>query len=247
MHTSTKSFTAISPELWHSPHLIDKKWSGRRDSNSRPLAPQASALARLRHGPISSSYTPARYSIANRLRRVQVRLLAPIHSNPAIARASAPSFTRSRFSVSDSFLLFQVQPIIAKIILPWFGGSSAVWSTCMLFFQTRAAAGLSLCPLAAPDTPRAQAGHRAHRAARGQSRSLPHPAQPGWKLAPAMHPSLPFWPFWRSLSDCLISCSPPPARCCRPGTPATTRAASLIAFSRSPTWPPCWRCSAIRS
>ncbi|MCZ6858765.1 MAG: fused MFS/spermidine synthase [Alphaproteobacteria bacterium] len=35
----------------------------------------------------------------------------------------------------SSFLLFQVQPIIAKLILPWFGGSSAVWTTCMLFFQ----------------------------------------------------------------------------------------------------------------
>ena len=35
----------------------------------------------------------------------------------------------------SAFLLFAVQPIIAKIILPWFGGSSAVWSTCMLFFQ----------------------------------------------------------------------------------------------------------------
>ncbi|HEV2445598.1 MAG TPA: hypothetical protein VGS58_06740, partial [Candidatus Sulfopaludibacter sp.] len=35
----------------------------------------------------------------------------------------------------SAFLLFAVQPIIAKMILPWFGGSSAVWSTCMLFFQ----------------------------------------------------------------------------------------------------------------
>ena len=34
-----------------------------------------------------------------------------------------------------SFLLFQVQPVIAKIILPWFGGSAAVWTTCLLFFQ----------------------------------------------------------------------------------------------------------------
>jgi hypothetical protein len=32
-------------------------------------------------------------------------------------------------------LLFQVQPAIAKIILPWFGGSAAVWTTCLLFFQ----------------------------------------------------------------------------------------------------------------
>lgn len=35
-----------------------------------------------------------------------------------------------------AFLLFQVQPMIAKAILPWFGGSAAVWTACMLFFQT---------------------------------------------------------------------------------------------------------------
>src|SRR6202047_4990963 len=37
--------------------------------------------------------------------------------------------------VVSAFLLFQVQPVIAKIILPWFGGSGAVWTTCMFFFQ----------------------------------------------------------------------------------------------------------------
>ena len=35
----------------------------------------------------------------------------------------------------SAFLLFQVQPIVAKMILPWFGGSAAVWTTCLLFFQ----------------------------------------------------------------------------------------------------------------
>ena len=35
----------------------------------------------------------------------------------------------------SAFLLFQVQPLIAKLILPWFGGSAAVWTTCLLFFQ----------------------------------------------------------------------------------------------------------------
>jgi hypothetical protein len=34
-----------------------------------------------------------------------------------------------------AFLLFQVQPLVAKYILPWFGGGPAVWTTCMLFFQ----------------------------------------------------------------------------------------------------------------
>ncbi len=36
---------------------------------------------------------------------------------------------------SSAFLLFQVQPLIAKIILPWFGGGAAVWIVCLLFFQ----------------------------------------------------------------------------------------------------------------
>ncbi len=35
----------------------------------------------------------------------------------------------------SAFLLFQVQPLIARIILPWFGGTAAVWTLCMLFFQ----------------------------------------------------------------------------------------------------------------
>jgi spermidine synthase len=34
-----------------------------------------------------------------------------------------------------AFLLFQVQPLIARYILPWFGGTPAVWTTCMLFFE----------------------------------------------------------------------------------------------------------------
>jgi hypothetical protein len=36
----------------------------------------------------------------------------------------------------SAFLLFQVQPLVSKYILPWFGGTAAVWTTCMLFFQT---------------------------------------------------------------------------------------------------------------
>ncbi len=41
----------------------------------------------------------------------------------------------------SSFLLFLVQPLIARLILPWFGGSAAVWTTCMLFFQAMLLAG----------------------------------------------------------------------------------------------------------
>jgi hypothetical protein len=35
----------------------------------------------------------------------------------------------------SAFLLFQVEPMIARYILPWFGGTPAVWSTVVLFFQ----------------------------------------------------------------------------------------------------------------
>src|SRR5690349_1793882 len=35
----------------------------------------------------------------------------------------------------SAFLLFQIQPMIARYILPWFGGTPAVWSTVQLFFQ----------------------------------------------------------------------------------------------------------------
>ena len=35
----------------------------------------------------------------------------------------------------SSFLLLLIQPVFAKLILPWFGGSAAVWTTCLVFFQ----------------------------------------------------------------------------------------------------------------
>jgi spermidine synthase len=41
----------------------------------------------------------------------------------------------------SAFLLFQVQPMIAKFILPWFGGSASVWNAALLFFQLLLLAG----------------------------------------------------------------------------------------------------------
>jgi len=56
----------------------------------------------------------------------------------AAATQSAAAGSLGLYAVTiflSAFLLFQVQPMIAKLILPWFGGSAAVWVTCMLFFQ----------------------------------------------------------------------------------------------------------------
>jgi hypothetical protein len=41
----------------------------------------------------------------------------------------------------SAFLLFQVQPMIGRYVLPWFGGGPAVWTNCMLFFQVMLLAG----------------------------------------------------------------------------------------------------------
>jgi hypothetical protein len=41
----------------------------------------------------------------------------------------------------SAFLLFQVQPLFGKFILPWFGGTPATWTTCVLCFQVLLLAG----------------------------------------------------------------------------------------------------------
>ena len=56
---------------------------------------------------------------------------------------AAPTFSRPRglnlllaaTTLLSAWLLFQVQPMVAKRILPWFGGGAAIWTTTMLFFQ----------------------------------------------------------------------------------------------------------------
>jgi SAM-dependent methyltransferase len=63
---------------------------------------------------------------------------ATSHTPASVSPQPAPSGSLGLYAVTiflSAFLLFQVQPLIAKLILPWFGGSAAVWVTCMLFFQ----------------------------------------------------------------------------------------------------------------
>src|SRR5687768_8630672 len=47
----------------------------------------------------------------------------------------------------SAFLLFQVQPLIGRFILPWFGGTPGVWTVCLLFFQLMLLAGYSYAHL----------------------------------------------------------------------------------------------------
>jgi hypothetical protein len=60
-----------------------------------------------------------------------------------------------------AFLLFLVQPMAARFILPWFGGGPAVWSSCLLFFQVALLAGYAYAhsPAAEPRPAGAAAPH----------------------------------------------------------------------------------------
>jgi hypothetical protein len=89
----------------------------------------------------------------------------------------------------SAFLLFQVQPIVAKMILPWFGGSSSVWTLCMVFFQVELLLGYAYV-------------HWVHEKLRPQLQpwvhgallllslaTLPVVADPAWKLTAQAQPT----------------------------------------------------------
>jgi len=91
---------------------------------------------------------------------------------------------------ASAFLLFLVQPIVAKQILPWFGGSAAVWTVCMVFFQSVLLAGYAYADhLVRRVTPRRQA--QWHSALLLLSAAtLPIVANPRWKPGADSEPSL---------------------------------------------------------
>lgn len=77
-------------------------------------------------------------------------------SQPPAARLPV-AFLLGTLSLLSAFLLFQVQPVISKFILPWFGGSPGVWTTCMVFFQIVLFAGYTYAHLLTKLRPRTQA------------------------------------------------------------------------------------------
>src|ERR1022692_3037683 len=89
----------------------------------------------------------------------------------------------------SAFLLFEVQPVIAKMILPWFGGSSAVWSTCMLFFQLVLLLGYVYAHTLNKLKPRKQAVAHISLLAISLA-ALPIVPSPAWKHSATAQPSL---------------------------------------------------------
>src|SRR6266536_843363 len=81
----------------------------------------------------------------------------------------------ARFGIAvflGAFLLFQVQLILAKRLLPWFGGAPAVWTTCMLFFQVALLLGYAYAHALARAAPRRQ--RDAHLALLAASAGVPY-------------------------------------------------------------------------
>src|ERR1700694_3093716 len=74
----------------------------------------------------------------------QATIVRPAEPTPAEALSQPSAWLLWNLALTillSAFLLFQVQPLISKFILPWFGGSPAVWTTCMLCFQILLFAG----------------------------------------------------------------------------------------------------------
>ena len=155
---------------------------------------------------------------------------------------------------TSAALVFVVQPMVAKLVLPMLGGSPSVWNTSMVFFQTALLAGYAYAHvLQRVRTIRLQlAVHLALLLLAALFLPLkingllgdPDPNAPiGWLLRP-----------WPCRSGRRSRCCRPPRRCCRPGTPgsapvmptartpmSSTRPRTSAAFS--PCWPIRWSSS----
>ncbi|MBI2362408.1 MAG: hypothetical protein HYV15_03375, partial [Elusimicrobia bacterium] len=86
-------------------------------------------------------------------------------------------------SLANALLLFLVQPMTAKALLPLFGGTAAVWTACMLFYQAALLAGYAYAHALRRLSPRAEAAvHLALLAA--AAACLPPGIRAGWAPEP---------------------------------------------------------------
>jgi hypothetical protein len=87
-----------------------------------------------------------------------------------------------------AFLLFLVEPMAARFLLPWFGGSPSVWSTCLLFFQAALLGGYIYAHLTRRLGPGGQA--RLHLVLLAVAlATLPILPPPSWKPVDPSHPA----------------------------------------------------------
>ena len=146
----------------------------------------------------------------------------------------------------SAFLLFQIEPIIAKLILPWFGGSANVWTTCLLFFQIVLLLGyLYAHAVVRYLRPKAQVAlHIGLLAA--SLLALPVIPAAAWKPIGNEDPVFRILGLLAVTIGIPYFCSRPPGPWCKPGTRGATTAPFPIDCTRSRTRDRCSPCSAIR-
>ncbi len=144
----------------------------------------------------------------------------------------------------SAFLLFEVQPMIGKIILPWFGGSASVWNTCLLFFQASLLAGYSYAHFSTKLSEAEAASAAAHRAAGCERRSASDSAVARMEAgATRRSVGADFIIAGRNHWSAVCVCFPQPVPCCKPGMWRRGRARFRIDCSRFRISDRCWRCS----
>ncbi len=189
------------------------------------LPEQTSTGSRSRHPPPRSSRPPSRN-----------RLVLTVYTAAIFVSA---------------LLLFSVQPMFTKMVLPRLGGSPAVWSVAMVFFQTLLLAGYAYAHFLM----QMQEPHRSGRGASGAAGcGLRHAAARRSRSAYGEPPTSRLRRSGcsacsRCRSACRSSRSPPTTRCCRPGScaPATPTGPIPISSMRRPISAAFWRCCPIRS
>ena len=145
----------------------------------------------------------------------------------------------------SAFLLFLVQPIVAKQILPWFGGSAGVWTTCLVFFQSVLLAGYAYADWTTRLGARRQAMlHVVLLAA--SLLCLPILASTGWKPQGDEQPILRILLLLGATIGLPYFRCRPPRRSSRRGTGGAFAPWCLIACSRFRTSRRSSRCSASR-
>src|SRR6266403_1632400 len=95
----------------------------------------APGLAVERRGSKSLGSSDRKVSMSAQQSQGGVAVLLRQQFRPEAITEKKPMLAPALTILLSSFLLFLMQPILAKQILPWFGGSPGVWTICLMFFQ----------------------------------------------------------------------------------------------------------------
>src|SRR5262249_39781673 len=107
-----------------------------RSLRRRSLSRDASGPAGLDAGTV-----PPRDSLGRRGDAADMSLPGPRERSGEAPSGRLGPLLYAASAFASAFLIFVVQPMVAKRIVPWFGGVPAVWMLCLAFYQTALFAG----------------------------------------------------------------------------------------------------------